>query len=172
MPRASPCEPESSKSSSESLRDRRVRANDANQMVGECRVHIGDLDLRDMAVHAFFRCNRARGSGVIPAGFVRWGRNMAGEALCIVAGSISRARLVGIVASNAGKPRVATSPALALHQAIRLRANIGDACHVRELDVPPGAMTGPAKIDRISRTQPARIENQVLGCFVPDSLSS
>ena len=198
MPRASPCEPESRKSSSEtsgpqhlsivlcadrrrvrlqevprtlkSLRDRRVFANDTNQMIGECRVHLGDLDLRHMAVYTVFRSNRARGAGVIPGGFVHWGRNMASEALCIVAGIIFRERLVGIVARNAGKPRVAVSPALALHQAIRLRANIGDACHVRELDVPPGAMAGSAKIDRITRTQPARIENQGLACFVPDSL--
>ena len=95
---------------------------------------------------------------------------MAGEALCIVARSIFRERLVRIVASDAGKPQVTFSPALALHQTIRLRAKIGHACRMRELDVPPGAMTGSAKIDRISRTQAARIENQTLAFFVPDSL--
>lgn len=95
---------------------------------------------------------------------------MAGEALCIVAGSIFRERLVRIVASDAGKPRVAFSPALALHQTIRLRAKIGHTGQMCELDVPPGAMTGPTKVDRISRTQPSRIENQTLAFFVPDSL--
>src|SRR5215472_2302568 len=74
-----------------------------------------------------------------------------------------------IMARNTGKPCVSISPASAAHQPIRLHANVGGASYVRLFCVPPGAMAGSAKIDRVSGTQAPRVENQFSAFFVPDS---
>ena len=64
-----------------------------------------------------------------------------------------------IVAGNASKALVPLAPTLAAHEAIRLRPNVGDSCDARELDVPPRAVAGPAKIDAVTGTEPTGIEN-------------
>jgi hypothetical protein len=123
-----------------------------------------------MAGDAVFGCNWASVSGMI---FLRLGSgrgDVARQALRIVVASFFRKRLVGIVACNARKSCVSVSPASAAQQTISLRANVGDAHHVRQFYIPPSAMAGPAKIDRISGTQAPRVESQLSAFFVRDSL--
>jgi hypothetical protein len=74
-----------------------------------------------------------------------------------------------IVARDASKSCVSVSPASAAHQTIRLHTDVGDARYVREFGILPGAVTGPAKIDGISRTQAPGTENQFSAFFVTDS---
>jgi len=96
--------------------------------------------------------------------------HMACQALFIVACVVFYQVPVRIVTRRAAEPCVAVPPAFAAHQAVRLRAYIGDAFHVRELDVPPRAVAGAAKVDGIRGIEFSRVENQLPAFFVADPL--
>jgi hypothetical protein len=98
---------------------------------------------------------------------------VAAQAILIVGTRIAHEPLVWIVAGHASEASVPfLSPASALFQAIRLCAYVGHPHEAGQLDVPPGAMAGTAKVNNISRVQLAGIEDQacLLSGFLRDDV--
>src|SRR6266436_883467 len=87
---------------------------------------------------------------------------VAAQAILIVGSGIAHEFLVRVVTGHAGEAWVAfLSPAPALFQAIRLRANIRDPRRRSKPDVPPRTVTSSAEIDGIKGAELSRIEDQI-----------
>src|SRR5882724_11102191 len=84
---------------------------------------------------------------------------VARQTFLVVRGGILHQRLVRVVARDACKPGVASPPALALFQSIRLEPRVDHSSGPGKHNVAPRAMTRAAEIHRRHRIQPARIEN-------------
>lgn len=84
---------------------------------------------------------------------------MAGQASLVICGSIMDKWLVRVVASDAGKARVAVAPTAALFKTIGLEAHIGDAGGTHFVDVIQGAMASATEIDESNGIHAPRIED-------------
>ena len=78
---------------------------------------------------------------------------MATAAYGVVGRGIGLKLLVRVVARGAGEALVAGAPALAGDEAVGRGAHGGDTFDAGELDVPPGAVTGAAEVDRIGGSE-------------------
>src|SRR5882672_10795590 len=137
-----------------------TRPGDANAMVGEGSVHAGHINLRHVAGDAILPAHGTRLAGFF-ACCVCPGDSVACEALPIIGCRIAYKWCMWIMASDAGQARVASTPAPAIFQAVRLKAHIGDAGYARLNDIAPCSVASPAEIDRSNGAQPARIENRL-----------
>src|SRR5579859_3349865 len=115
-----------------------------------------------MARRAVFCAHLARRTWVIRRGATRIRSGVAGQAFLIVGERIAHKLFMRVVAGHASQASIPFfSPATALLQAVRLRANVADSLDAAELYVPPSTVVRAAEIDRIRRAQLAGIEYQV-----------
>ena len=124
-----------------------TRPDDANAMVGEGSVHAGHFDLRHVAGDAALPANGTSLAGIF-ARCVCPGNSVACQALHVIGRRIAYMWFMRIMASNAGQARVASTPAPAIFQAVRLKAHIGHTGYTRLNDVAPCPVASPAEIDR------------------------
>ena len=140
------------------LRKGRVGAGDADVMVGERGVGLGDFVARHVAGSAIVLANFAGRCSEVGLGwFVRAPAiqgTVAGEALYIVGGCRVNERLVRVVTGDARNARVSSgAPAAAHLEAIGLEADDDDSDvggHEHG-DVGPGAVACSAEVDRVRR---------------------
>src|SRR5882757_9540561 len=129
------------------------------------------LNLRHVTRDTVLRAHRTARAGKISLPFFRHQSLVAGRSLffiyrrvacetfLVVRRSILHQWLVRVVARYACKPGVASPPALALFQSIRLEPRVDHSSGPRKHHVALRAMTRAAEIHRRHRIQPARIEN-------------
>jgi len=137
---------------------------DANAMVGERGVHAGHFDSGHVAADAILPAHGTRLAGFF-ARCVCPGHSVAREALPVIGCRIAHKWFMRIMASDADQARVASTPAPAVFQAVRLEPHIGHAGYTRLNDVAPCPVASSAEIDRCNSVQPARIENRVASVF-------
>ncbi len=76
-------------------------------MIGEGRVHVWEDDTGHVAGDAILLADGTSFNGMAEHGILRWRRNMTSQALLVIGACIMDKRLVRVVASGAGKTRIA-----------------------------------------------------------------
>lgn len=122
-------------------------------------MHVGDDHPGHVAGDAIFLADGTCLAGMIARGLFHWRRKMAAQAFVVIGAWIVNKLLVRVMASDAGKARIAVTPATAVLQTIRLKAQVGDSGRTHLVDVAHSAMASAAEIDESDRIEPARIEN-------------
>ena len=129
-----------------------------NAMVGENRVHLGDLVSRHVTTRAIAGRDRACRPRMV-RGLFRRRCHMAAQAFPVVSSKLFHEWLVRIMASEAGDPRISLSPAAAAFQTICGEAGVIDSAIRDLINVPPRAVTRAAEIYRRAGVEVARIDN-------------
>src|SRR5260370_21201675 len=84
---------------------------------------------------------------------------MASQALLVIGGRIMGKRLMRVVASDAGKARVAVAPAAAVFKTIGLEPHVSDAASTHFIDVIQRAMASATEVDEGDGIQPLGIKD-------------
>src|SRR3984885_7670420 len=130
-----------------SFREGLADAGDADAVIGEVVVHLGNIFLGHVAGGAVFPGYRAGLAGMI-CGDLRAGRvDMALEAGVVIIGRGSLQLLMRIMACAAYQADIALCPpAFAGDQPVGRGARGGDALGSGEFHIPPGTVTGSAEV--------------------------
>ena len=130
-------------------------------MIGELRVHFGDIGFRHVAAGAVRIRHGTNGRHRLASSRFASSRSMARQASIIIKARAVNQRLVGIVARDAGQASISFgSPATAFLQAIGLKADINRSVGLRGFDhVQRGPVARAAEINGFNWAEIRGIEN-------------
>ena len=136
--------------------------DNADVMVGKLEVSCGRPNLWHVTGNAFLRAHFAANRFVLCSRVCRLIlRSMTRQALAVVISNLTLERCVGIVTSGAAYAAVIRI-ALAVKDAVRLKADVVDLHAPEKAELIAAAMTGGAKfLGQFIATEPAGVKDQV-----------